>query len=459
MKQDYFFTDSQIQQIRDGALAILSEIGVKFGKQEYIDALNEKGFHSDGNFVRVEKQDALKKIESQKGSSRPPVMPLVTYISSYSHTYEDVDGGFSQITNQSNVSMGHFAGNVAAFYPALIPSCPGHPVDCHPNLQFLSHTVNSFIWCEDYNPMEPVSLSSAAYHFELCEIMGKSITNIPVYVASPLSVGGEGLEIAMTFPKKLEKIHVCSMPSLGANTPLNIVAAYAQTIAETVGGAVLIEALTGISTTYSTNIFPFDFYDISMPFGTPEKILLEWANMEVAGRVGGGRYMGPWSGDIHTNAPRCGIQACMEKAILASAAAMMGAKHFYCSGTLGMDELFSPVQLLLDLEMLTQIQRIIDGLPYDNFEGDLIEEIRDGINNGYVMSDRTLNNINNYCSMPGLLTRKSFGEYMEKPFPLELEKARAKAKKIMLMPPIWKLDDGLEREVLRIYEKAVASHA
>jgi trimethylamine:corrinoid methyltransferase-like protein len=245
------------------------------------------------------------------------------------------------------------------------------------------------------------------------------------------------------------------MPSLGANTPLNLVAAYAQTLAETVGGAIVYEALTGVQASYGTNIITFDFYDTSMPFGTPEKLLLEWANMEVGARVGGGEYSGKvWFTDIHTNAPRCGIQACVEKASLTMAGALMGATGFYTAGTLGMDELFSPVQLLLDMEMLAHTQKIVNGMPNDNFDGDLIAEIREGLENGYVMSDRTLDNMSDYVWRANFFARRTFGAYTNKPFTAEIEKAREKAQTIMNMPPAWKISDELESEAERIFEAA-----
>ena len=453
---DYVFTDSQIEQIRDGALSILSEIGVKLGRQELIDKLAAIGFHVSGSFVHIDKKTALKKIQSQKGDCSPSVkQPFSTSLSAYPHTYENIDGSFCKITTESNAAMGNFAANAARMlFPNTNVSCPGHPQDVAPELQFFRHAVNSFVWCKDYHPMETTSIKSALYYFELCENMGKPITGAPIYVASPLNISGESLDIAVKFSDRLNRVYVSSMPSFGVSTPLNLVAAYAQTLAETVGGAVIYEALTGVPAGYATNIFAFDFYDTTLPFGTPEKLLLEWTNMEVAAKVSGGEYGGPQSTDIHTNAPRCGIQACAEKASLITAGALLGATNFHTAGTLAMDEVFSPVQLLLDMEMIAHAQKIADGMPNENFDGDLLNEVREGLKNGYMMSDRTLDNMKNYIWRANYFTRKTFGSYINKPFPAEIEKARAKAEAIMNMPPVWKICDELEAEAERIYEAA-----
>lgn len=461
MKTNYFFSDSQIEQIREGALSILDEIGVKISRPELIVQLAKKGFRVDGDFVKIDKETARKKMDSQKpgapSESIGKPRTLTTYISPYSHTFETIDGTFEPITTGSNLSMGEFAAKAAKIWPSLGASCPGHPTDIPPDVQFLRHTVNSVLCCEGYYPMEPVSLKIADYHFAICEAMNRPVRSLPVYVASPLNISSGSFDIALKYYKKVDEIAFSSMPSLGANTPLNLVGAYAQTIAENLGGAVIFEALTGVNTRYGMSIFTFDFRDMSMPFGTPEKLLLEWTNLELRARLTGGEFCGIDCTDIHTNAVRCGIQACVEKSSLATAGALLGSYIFYCSGTLGMDELFSPVQLLLDLEMLQHIQKIVNGMPKDDFDGDLIAEVREGLKSGYMMSDRTLDNLDRYVWQARLFTRKTFGAYMNNPFKIEIEKAKDLAGDIMKKPSIWRLDDKRAKEIEDIFAAALKS--
>jgi len=451
-----FFSDSQIDQIREGAMDILAEIGVKLGRSELITQLKEKGFLVAGDFVRIDKTLSRKKIEERKEIT-PTIQSkqqIKTYISPYSHIYETLSGTFEGITAESNAKMAQFAANVAKIWPSLSISPPGHPRDLPPELQFFRQTINGYIWCEGFSPLEPTSIKVAPYYFELREAMGKPVTDLPIYVASPLNVSGESFDISLAYAHKINEVHVGSMPSLGANTPLNLVAAYSQTLAEVVGGAVVFEALTGVRAYYNTRILPFDFYDMTMPFGSPEMMFLECANTEVSARVSGGAYFGPSAADIHVMAPRSGVQASAEKAALAAAGAMLGASHMYCSGTVAMDEVFSPVQLLLDLEMLEHVQKMVDGLPNDKFEGDLIEEVREGMKQGYLMSDRTLDNMRDYMWRPNFFTRKTFGAYSEKAYPLEIEKAMEKAHELMAMPPSWKISNEAEAEAEKIFKLA-----
>lgn len=456
MKIQQYFSQAQIEQIRDGAAEILSKIGVRVPRQDLRATLQKKGCVVKDEFVLFTPKQVYDKIDAQYFVASPPEKqrPLRTYASAYSNNYENLQGSYEAITNAGNVAMGQFVQKASKIWKGLGPNCPGHPQDVHPELQFMRHAVNSYVWCENYSSMEPVSAKIASYHLDLNEAMGKPAEGLPVYMASPLTIAGESLDIVLANAHRLKSAWVCSMPSLGANAPLNLIAAYAQTAAENIGGALVIELATGLHTGFATNLFTFDFYAMSMPFGTPEKLLLEWMNNEVAARISGRESGYVYMTDIHTNALRCSMQACAEKASLAMAGALHGAQVFNCSGTLGMDELFSPVQLLLDLEMLEHIERIVDGMPVEDFEGDLLQEVKEGVEKGYIGTDRTLDNMDAYVWRSKFYNRQSFGGHLKVPVKMEIEKAREMAEKLMAQPVEWRLDSTLEKEAEKIYAKA-----
>ena len=58
--------------------------------------------------------------------------------------------------------------------------------------------------------------------------------------------------------------------------------------------------------------------------------------------------------------PDC--QSAAEKAAIMTAGAFLGARHFCCAGTLSLDEIFSPEQLLVDCEIRDWVQRGARGL-------------------------------------------------------------------------------------------------
>jgi len=74
---------------------------------------------------------------------------------------------------------------------------------------------------------------------------------------------------------------------------------------------------------------------------------------------------------------------------------------------------------------------------------------------GYVMSDRTLDNIYDFYWKSKFFTRKSFGAYLSDPVDLDIKKAREKAREILSMPCAWKIDDELEKIAEQIYNDAL----
>lgn len=457
-----YFTSGQIEWIIDNAARLLEEVGIAVKNSEYRERLGKMGFKTEGDRIKIDRcrfNAQLEQARAMCDANFTPQKhrPFITHISAYSNTYEKHDtGAFEPITDISNQKTGRFVNHLTKLYPGLFSNCPGHPLDVPADLQFLRQALNSYIWCEGFRCMEPVSLKTAQYQFEICEVMGTPYESLPIYLASPLIVAGESFDIVMQNAHRLKSIWVGSMPSLGAVTPLNIPGAYAQSIAETLGCAVLVQELTGLPADFGNSIFSFDFYATSMPFGTPEKLVLEFMNIEVWSKIRGQKiHVG--SIDIHTNAPRAGIQAAVEKATLTMAGAMNGAQHFHTVGTIGMDEVFSPLQLVLDMEMLTHVEKIMEGIPVCDFDGDFIEEVRQGIKSSYMQSDRTLDNYKEYNWHPRFFNRASFEAFVSEDLKDAEQKARDLVTDLMNREPAWKLDELRVREIEALYAKAEKS--
>lgn len=448
-----YFTNNDIDEIIDYSSRIVSEIGIKVLREDIAEILIKKGFRQKNNRILIEKNKFLEKLKSYPKPEYEPPKPFLTCsVSAYPHTYQNIEGAYEGITDESNIKMSQLVTMVQKDYPFLYLCAPGHPSDIPPILQFYFQTVNTIKNCPDSEGAEPMNTKIAPYVFEAAEIAGRPRKSAAVYVVSPLTMAGESLDIVIENKHRFEAVFVTCMPVLGANTPLNINAAYAQSTAETLGSAILIEEATGIKTDFFPQIFPMDYRTVTMAFGTPEQLLTEWMNNEVNAALRGGQVQ-IRSTDFHVMAPAAGTQALTEKAMLAAAGAMRGARHFHTIGTLAMDEIFSPVQFLMDLDMLGSIQKIIRGLPCDKFEGDIIETVRSGIEDSYISSDLTLDNMGSYVYYPRLMTRASFNAIRGGIRGDMLENAKMLAADYLRRPPVWRIDSERERALDKLTEK------
>jgi hypothetical protein len=89
---------------------------------------------------------------------------------------------------------------------------------------------------------------------------------------------------------------------------------------------------------------------------------------------------------IHTWAKRAGVQAAVEKSTLMMAGALNGASYFDGLGTLSLDEVFSPVQLVLDIEIMNHVSRVVAGMSVDAMPSDLCGMIAEGLDRGNIGS-------------------------------------------------------------------------
>lgn len=463
-----FFDDAQTEQIRSGALRLLSELGVKVPRVDIRDRLRKKGFEVFGDFVKITNERAAMQFSrmSRSDGKRAPASAFGCTTSAYAHMYESPDGILSPMTNQMNTLLAQFTTKASKIWPMLRPAAPGHPVDADipPHAQFFFHAINTFINCPDGEVPEPMWSGIAPFYFELAQQIGKPFESLPAYIASPMTIAGESVDIILDFAEKigLKHANVACMPCVGANAPLNLIAAYTQSVAETLGGAVVIEEITGVRTSFSPTLFNMDFRAMTMAFGTPEKFILELMNCEIHAKLAGcDTVIG--ATDIHVMPVKAGVQALCEKAALASAGAALGSRFFHTVGTLGMDEVYSPVQMLMDLDMLECVRKMVAGLPVEKYTGDIVDDVKNALGKGYIGEDYTLDKMNEFVFYPKFMTRKSMNaqikEYAEAAFSgksgdMMFEMARQAAFELMNKPSVWRLDDVMCNKLYQTAENA-----
>ena len=93
---------------------------------------------------------------------------------------------------------------------------------------------------------------------------------------------------------------------------MNFTMGMAVVLAKVAGGAILVEAMTGLKSEIKPNLFPFDFRYLNLAFGSPEKLLFEQAAAELVAYI---KEEEPdySSANIHTWAKEPDARAAMEK--------------------------------------------------------------------------------------------------------------------------------------------------
>ena len=410
-----FLAPGMPERIHAAALRILEEVGLAVSSQEARAQLEAMGWRTSGERVFVPSPDVELYLERRRrrhaGEQRPAseADDGLLYLSPgmYAHHMHDLEQDrIVPYTCAALIEMTKFVDVLTE--RRVYGSAPGYPLDVAPALQPIAkYRIGALYSRHGLAPVDPISAASLPYVIEMAEALGNTMDHLPVYVFSPLRLAGESLQVVLRYRDRLKSVHVGSMPSLGGTCPVLPFGALAMTVAEVIGGAAVLEAVTELPVEFGVGLHAFDLRFGSMIFGSPESYLLGQISAEI------NEYYSPWrtrgrgnaSAGIHVRANFPGAQAAAEKASLMTAGALAGARWFDGAGILAVDEVFSAEQLLVDCDTRDMVQRLIGGVEMGEALYDWVDEVRRGVENSFMTLDSTLDEHRRMYWYPRLFER------------------------------------------------------
>lgn len=383
-----FFRSNQLERIEETALDLLEQIGIAVLDEGLREQLRRAGFASRGNRLLVERPQSERflSIERQRHGDRfaegpHPLAatdrPIEIGVLSYPQWVHDLETDTLIPFTKDRLAEATRLLDVLG-----LPGVPGCPVDEPPLLQpVVQYWIAATCSRQGRQPVDPKSLETLPHIMAMAEVLGNPIEHLPVYVFSPLILGGESLRCALHFRDRLSWISISDMSSLGCTAPLAVGHAFAVSAAEVIGAAVLLETALELPVHWSIRVCPVDLRFPAMVLGSPEDLLLMLAAAEVNAFFHGTPWH-PATVSLHTAAKLPGAQACSEKASLMTVGALLGARSFGYVGTLSLDEAFSAEQLLYDLEIRDQVQRLIAGFDGDCDPKGCLQEVEEALEQG-----------------------------------------------------------------------------
>ncbi len=418
-----FIAPGQAERIHALALRILREVGLEVAHAEARDQLaGRPGFSVQGERVFIQPALVEEYLEERR-RRREAEMPaegngaaeddhkLHLTVGVYAHHVHDL--ATDRIVPYTTAQLIEMTKLVDVLDERGVHSpSPGYPLDVAPAMQPLAqYRVGACYSRHGQRPVDPISTAAIPYVMEMAEVLGHPLRSLPVYVFSPLRLAGESLEGVLQYRDRLDSVFVSNMPSVGATAPISPFAALATAAAESIGGAIIVGTLTGLPTGFGVGLHAIDLRFGTMVFGSPESYLFGQLNAEInefydSGRRRARHQRGNASAGIHSRANFPGPQAAAEKAAIMTAGALLGVRWFSGAGTLSVDEVFSPEQLLIDCEIKDQTQRLIEGLDMgEDWTADWIEEVRRGVAGSFVALDSTLDHYRQVYWHPQLFDR------------------------------------------------------
>jgi len=330
---------------------------------------------------------------------------------------------------------------------------PGCPVDVPAPLQvLLQYRIGAENLRDWRGPVDAKALESMPYVMEMAEVLGRPMRGLPVYVFSPLKLAGESLTAVMQMESRLEDVWVSSMPAAGCSAPVRPAEGFALAAAEVVGSALILRECIQPRVHWGVSLHPFDLRGMAMSFGSPEGLLFQLASCEVDAHLHGQPWW-PAVGNILTLAKEPGPQAGAEKASIMTLGALLGARDFGSAGALSLDEVFSSIQLLADLEIRDHVQRLAQGLDTACDRQACLDDVRAGAERGFIGLERTLEHYRELYWHPRLFERRFLGSWQAACCPAFSRQAQQMARELVARHD-YELAPELRAELARIYWRA-----
>jgi len=367
------FTLEQLEQIEEGALRILEETGVNLQDPDVSARIFAKGFkrNAAGRVIieRAVVKAFIKEERDRNGNNfrkgpqaMEPQEEFTAFVSPYPLSFHDIATDEIVPFTAERLTWAVKLCDAAASR-GLVSSPPGTPSDVPAPLQpILSYWIAATYSRQGKHPVDARWEESMPYVMDMADALGEPIRNLPIYVFSPLNLSGESFHCVLKYKDRLKGFSVGSMPAPGSTAPLNLGDAFALSAAENIGPAIIMREIINLPVGWHVPIFPVDMRSIAMIFGSPENLIFHLLSSEVTAYFKGTQWY-PAANNTHSIAKLPGAQSCVEKSSIMTAGALLGERWFGAIGTLSLEEVFSPEQLVYDLEMMDHVKKMVS--PFD----------------------------------------------------------------------------------------------
>ena len=454
---------SQAERIHEQAKRVLQETGIEVRQPELQSRLKAAGLRLAGDRVFFEPAvvdeyvDEMRRriLSEAEGPQAPDDGRLWLRVSSYPLNIHDIDSDtVVPATTKNLTEMTKLIDSLAE--DGVDGAPPGIPTDVLPDLQPLAqYRIAALTARQGATPVDPTSAKTVIYLLDMAEVMGRPIHSLPVYMTTPLRLAGESLDVvlACAAQNRLSSVEVGSMPCTGTSAPISPFGGLVLSAAELIGGMIALRILTGLPVSFHANIFPSDLRHGSMVFGSPENMLFQMLSQDFNRFYGWESGQGP--GNIHDMAKLPDGQSAAEKASIMTLGAFLGERYFDCAGTLSLDEIFSPEQLLLDCEIRNWVQRAIQGVQMGEDDvSDWLTEIQEGIRRGFMGLDSTLDHYKTQTWYPQRFTRAAIGDWNQRGRPKLAQTLRDEVRR-RIASHHFELDAERARAIEDIYTAAL----
>jgi trimethylamine:corrinoid methyltransferase-like protein len=291
---------------------------------------------------------------------------------------------------------------------------------------------------------------------ELYAVVGRRYDAHYQYVVSPLTLDHAVLDLYWTFkddPQVGAWPSLCPIPVGGLTAPLTTSGLLAQGLAESFGGLIVAQRLgtAGLDTVPALRVDFGDMRDLTVGYSLPENVMVQVLLRDVAAHFCGFRKDDIY---LNTNAKRPDAFAAVDRMGYMLLLGLAGFRHFHLgAGQMSMDEVFSPAQFIIDLEIGRYVQQVLDGITWSGDPASIASTVTAGIAEGsFLTHASTLEMLPQFFDST-LFRRNNVGQWRAAGETTIEQAARARAREAIASYR-YALEPTVQRDVDRVFARA-----
>jgi trimethylamine--corrinoid protein Co-methyltransferase len=475
-------TREEMQRIHDAAVDVLANVGMKIDHDEALRYLEAFGCDVD-RYCKVVKfpstvtEEAVEKMRTDHGRSRPvkdrmPMRYTALYFSTQArairHDFDVNTGGFCpfiyDLTGRrrraslrdvrESIRLADALEHIDMIgLPCSDQSVPSQLRPVAMAAELVKHT-------EKLGGVEAWTARDVDYLTEIGIVVRGSEAELrqrPVLIGyaearSPLCIDHNMADLFIAYVKRGFPQSLDTMPAGGTTAPVTSAGTLTLGIAETLGGLMLAYAIDE-EAVISIDVCPTltDMTSLNYSYAGADRLPMIAAVVQMITDFYG-RPTGVHGGKTDACAP--GIHAGIDKALSMIFPVLAGATGIGTVGHLENAVTFSPVQLVIDDEIVGHIKRMLRGFEVteETLAVDVIKEV--GIGGNYLLHESTARLFRRESWLSGLMPRMPWESWENQEIIGMVEKAKDAARKVITSHHPRPLSDEQLREIDRIVETA-----
>ena len=452
-------TTSEIELIHNSALRILNEMGMEIQNEQLLSDAAEFGLLVDYQLERVRFPKEivarfLAEVDKYDWENHVPQVNASAGL--YHGLFHDPESG--ELLPWTEERMAYYFALARELEHIDRVSMLGSRLPGPPNLEPLYERY----YCWKYGAGEGGSIyldEICPYLYELYQIRADSqgvpiqdVFDATVYLVPPMKLGVHEAYQVQYFRERGLRVGIGDMFALGGTAPVTYASAVTLNWAENLALAILDWAWFGIKRLHlHASIAAMDMKTMIYPFGRPAMAISAVISAQIARHFGAS--FGGHGGLSDSKLPS--VESGAQKAYTAMATLLAGGNFWMDAGLLSIDEVYSPIQMILDNELLSALKQFTKTFEISAESISLETIFEAGPGGGFLDKMHTARYFRNELWEPKIWSRTMVGPWQAAGGKLDVDLAREFALDVQKNKTGYRgLDDDLERDILRLIEKA-----